>query len=128
MCPVKGRGMGKGLLGSDLDSLWLVDGSTIRPLTGLHGGIPSTPCACLSAVPLRRSPQRLHDRWWTAVTCRNTASRRPTWRPNSAATSCSTCHSRSAPETPYGFGLVEQCLIPIMTGLQKQAYQLVVLR
>ena len=31
-------------------------------------------------------------------------------------------------ETPYGFSLVEQALIPIMTGLRKQAYQLVVLR
>ena len=60
MCPVKGRGMGKGLLGSDLDSLWLVDGGDHPAADGPARRIPSTPRARLSAVPLRRSPQRLH--------------------------------------------------------------------
>ena len=65
MCPVKGRGMGKGLLGSDLDSLWLVDGEHHPAIDRDARRIPSTACACLSAVPLRRSPQRFHadGRW-----------------------------------------------------------------
>ena len=50
MCPVKGRGMGKGLLGSDLDSLWLVDGETIRPLTGMHGEYPAPPRPLISST------------------------------------------------------------------------------
>src|SRR5690242_20521913 len=43
MCPKKGRGLGRGLLGSDLDCLWLLDGSSIRPLMDLHGAIPAPP-------------------------------------------------------------------------------------
>jgi 8-oxo-dGTP pyrophosphatase MutT (NUDIX family) len=42
--PKRGKGMGKGLLGSDLDCLELVDGATIRPLLGMHGEIPRPPC------------------------------------------------------------------------------------
>src|SRR5579859_2506477 len=41
--PVRGRGLRKGVLGSDLDCLGLVDGSTIRPLLSLSGGRPRPP-------------------------------------------------------------------------------------
>lgn len=56
-------GMGnRGLLGSDLDSLRLVSGPTIRPLVDVLGGKPAPPApAYLAAVPLWRAAQRLPD-------------------------------------------------------------------
>ena len=41
--PKYGQGLGRGLLGSDLDSLSLVSGPTIRPLLNMHGGKPRPP-------------------------------------------------------------------------------------
>jgi hypothetical protein len=62
MRPKYGKGLGRGLLGSDLDSMRLVSGMTIRPLLDMHGGKPAPPApAYLPAVPVRRSPQRLPD-------------------------------------------------------------------
>ena len=56
MCPKRGRGLGRGLLGSDLDCLWLIDGSTIRPLMGLHGEVPDAPGAGAAAVRVTACP------------------------------------------------------------------------
>ena len=121
MCPKKGRGMGKGLLGSDLDSLWLIDGPSIRPLMGLHGEVPEPPAPAFQqyeyGVPRAdlvtmaegmdlaigeqgRLLQELHGDQLIYYPY--------FWRADS----------------PYGFSLVEQAIIPIMTGLQKQAFQL----
>ena len=41
--PKYGKGLGRGLLGSDLDSLSLVSGPTVRPLLNMHGGKPRRP-------------------------------------------------------------------------------------
>ena len=41
--PKYGKGLGRGLLGSDLDSMSLVSGPTIRPLLDMHGGKPRPP-------------------------------------------------------------------------------------
>ena len=41
--PKYGKGLGRGLLGSDLDSIRLVSGPTIRPLLDMHGGKPRPP-------------------------------------------------------------------------------------
>ena len=41
--PKYGKGLGRGLLGSDLDSLSLVSGPTVRPLLNMHGGKPRPP-------------------------------------------------------------------------------------
>jgi len=41
--PKYGKGLGRGLLGSDLDSLSLISGPTIRPLLNMHGGKPRPP-------------------------------------------------------------------------------------
>lgn len=123
MCPVKGRGMGKGLLGSDLDSLWLVNGETIRPLTGMHGEYPAPPAPSyqqyLFGVPRSDFTQMVDGRdlreqgFTEADLAAELRSDQLLYLPFTQRA-----------ETPYGFSLVEQCLIPIMTGLQKQAYQL----
>ena len=60
-CPKKGTGLGRGLLGSDLDELWLIDGSSIRPLAGLHGERPRPPAPALPAVRVRGAPRRPDD-------------------------------------------------------------------
>ena len=123
MCPVKGRGMGKGLLGSDLDSLWLLDGSTIRPLTGMHGEYPAPPAPSyqqyLYSVPRSDFTQMVDGRDLAeeGITAGDLAA-------ELRSDQLLYLPFTQRPETPYGFGLVEMCLIPIMTGLQKQAYQL----
>ena len=61
--PKYGRGLGRGLLGSDLDSLRLVSGPTMRPLLDMHGGKPRPPGAGLPAVPVRRTQERLSDHY-----------------------------------------------------------------
>lgn len=120
MCPKKGTGLGRGLLRSDLDELWLIDGSSFRPLVGLHGerprppapayqqfefGVPRADLTVMEAgLDLDGSEGRLR-----AMLRGDQLMYRPYER---------------RPGTPYGFSLVEQALIPIMTGLRKQAYQL----
>ena len=59
--PKYGKGLGRGLLGSDLDSIRLVSGPTIRPILDMHGGTPpprrrataSTFSACREAITKR---------------------------------------------------------------------------
>lgn len=60
--PKYGKGLGRGLLGSDLDSIRLVAGPTIRPLLDMHGGKPAPPApAYLPAIPLWSAQKRLPD-------------------------------------------------------------------
>lgn len=123
MCPKKGRGMGRGLLGSDLDGLWVLDGSTIRPLLDLHGGTPLPPAPgyqqYLYGVP-RSDLAMMADGLDLAAYGLSEADVRSNLRSDQLI-----YHPYlQRPDTPYGFSLVEQALIPIMTGLRKQAYQL----
>ena len=113
---------GKGLLGSNLDSMRLVSGPTIRPLVDLHGGTPLPPAPAfqqfLFGVP--------RSDYMTIATGQDLEASgladeefllfgsdimlyAPYWR------------SR---ESPYGFPPVERALLPIISGLQKQEYQL----
>jgi Phage portal protein len=120
VCPKKGTGLHQGLLGSDLDSLWCVDGETIRPLLNLRGGMPLPPApayqqyefgvpradfmtmmAGLDLVGLEgfeAEPYRGDQLMYLPMV--------------------------PFADSPYGFGPTEQALIPIMTGLRKQGYQL----
>jgi len=123
MCPVKGRGMGKGLLGSDLDALWLLDGSAIRPLMGLHGETPAPPAPAyeqyLYGVP--------RSDYTTMLDGRDLAEHGLTpddLKAELRGDQLMYLPFLQRPDSPYGFSLVEMCLIPVMTGLQKQAYQL----
>jgi 8-oxo-dGTP pyrophosphatase MutT (NUDIX family) len=113
---------GRGLLGSPLDSLNLVSGPTIRPLLNLHGGKPPPPNPAyqqfLYGVP--RSDYETvinmsdvddgaiggaeYNKWSSDI-----MRYEPHWPRR---------------ETPYGFPPVERALLPIVSGLQKQEYQL----
>ena len=113
---------GRGLLGSDLDSLRLVSGPTIRPLLDLQGGTPAPPAPAyqqfLFGVPrsdylsvIRGTDIDDAGLLGAEVNEFNADIMlyAPYWR------------SR---ETPYGFPPVERALLPIISGLQKQEFQL----
>lgn len=118
----RGRGLGKGLLGSDLDCLELVSGPTIRPLVGMHGEKPRPPAPAyqqyLYGVP--------RSDYMTMITQRDIDEGGLAGAEMQAFDADQLLYLRSVPRrwTPYGFSATEQAVIVIMTGLQKQAYQL----
>lgn len=123
MCPKKGRGLGRGVLGSDLDCLWLLDGSTIRPLMDLHGAVPRPPAPgyqqYLFGVPRADLATMAggDDLREHGLTERDV-------RAYLRGDQLLYLPYLQRPDSPYGFSIVEQAIIPIMTGLRKQAYQL----
>ena len=120
MCPKKGTGLRQGLLGSDLDGLWNVDGATIRPLLNLHGGMPMPPApayqqyefgvprADFTTVMAGLDLPELAGGEWQA------------YRGDQLMYLPMTLF----PDSPYGMSPTEQALVPILTGLRKQGYQL----
>jgi 8-oxo-dGTP pyrophosphatase MutT (NUDIX family) len=113
---------GRGLLGSQLDSIRLVSGPTIRPLLDLHGGHPTPPNPAfqqfLYGVPRSDYPtlisgadlddSALSGAEYNAFSM-DVMRYEPLW---------------TRRETPYGFPPIERALLPIISGLQKQEYQL----
>lgn len=120
--PKRGRGMGKGLLGSDLDSLNLISGPTIRPLYDMHGGYPAPPAPAyqqyLYGVPRSDFLKMLTDMDIEDGGLRG--SQVGQFRGDQLL------YVPMVPRrwTPYGFPPIERALIPVLTGLQKQGYQL----
>jgi 8-oxo-dGTP pyrophosphatase MutT (NUDIX family) len=113
---------GRGLLGSDLDSLRLISGPTIRPLIDLHGGKPVPPAPAyqqfLYGVP--RSDYMtiamgtdIDDAGLLGAEVNDFNADIMLYAPYWATR-----------ETPYGFPPVERALLPIIAGLQKQEFQL----
>lgn len=121
MRPKWGKGMGKGILGSDLDCLELISGPTIRPLVGMHGEVPRPPAPAyqqyLYGVP--------RSDYMTMITQRDIDEGGLSGSEVRSFKSDQLMYLRTTPrrETPYGFSLTEKAIIPILTGLQKQAYQ-----
>lgn len=120
--PKWARGHGHGLLGSDLDSLSLISGPTIRPLFGMHGERPRPPAPAyqqyLYGVP--------------RVDLMSLITERDLMDGSLAGSEMSQFQADqllylpmvSRRWTPYGFPPIERALIPVMSGLQKQGYQL----
>jgi 8-oxo-dGTP pyrophosphatase MutT (NUDIX family) len=113
---------GRGLLGSELDSLRLVSGPTIRPLIDLHGGRPAPPSPAfqqfLYGVP--------RSDFMTIATERDISD---AGLEGSEVNQFGADVMLYAPywpqrESPYGFPPVERALLPIISGLQKQEFQL----
>ena len=120
--PKYGKGLGRGLLGSDLDSISLVSGPTIRPLLGMHGEKPRPPAPAyqqfLFGVPRSDfqtiiSGSDIDDYGLTGAEVNSFRADTMLYAP-----------LVTRRETPYGFPPVEQALLPIISGLQKQEYQL----
>jgi 8-oxo-dGTP pyrophosphatase MutT (NUDIX family) len=113
---------GRGLLGSDLDSLNLISGPTIRPLVGMHGEKPRPPAPAyqqyLYGVPRSdymtlATGQDIDDYGLQGAEVNDFRSDIMLYAP-----------LVSRRETPYGFPPVERALLPIISGLQKQEFQL----
>ena len=112
------RMKGKGLLGSDLAELQLIDGTSIRPMIDVRGARPKPPNVAyqqyLYGVPRTDlmtppDPETFDDIEMVAE-----------YRSNQLL------YLPYVPRrwTPYGFPPVERALIPVMTGLYRQQFQL----
>jgi 8-oxo-dGTP pyrophosphatase MutT (NUDIX family) len=116
------KGRGKGLLGSDLDSLNLISGPTIRPLYDINGSYPRPPAPAyqqyLYGVP--------RSDLMTMITEKDIEEAGLTGREVKEFRGDQLLYLPMTPRrwTPYGFPPIERALIPVMSGLQKQAYQL----
>ena len=116
-----GRG-GRGLLGSDLDSIRLVSGPTIRPLVDMHGDPPAPPAPAyqqyLYGVP--------RSDYLTIMRGSDIDDNGLSGAQVGEFTSDIMLYAPFWPtrESPYGFPPVERALLPIISGLQKQEFQL----
>src|ERR1017187_1484679 len=122
MRPKYGKGLGRGLLGSDLDSLRLVSGMTIRPLLDMHGGTPRPPAPGYSQF-LFGVPRSDYQ---TVIMGTDIDDYGLAGAEINQFRADTMLYVRMVPrrETPYGYPPVEQALLPIISGLQKQEYQL----
>jgi len=113
---------GRGLLGSDLDSLNLISGPTLRPLVGMHGEHPRPPAPAyqqfLYGVP--------RSDYMTIATGADIDAAGLAGSEVNEFTSDVMLYAPYWPirESPYGFPPVERALLPIISGLQKQEFQL----
>ena len=120
--PKRGKGMGKGLLGSDLDCLELLSGPTIRPLYAIDGSYPRPPAPAyeqyLYGVP--------RSDFMQLVTGRDIEEAGLSDKLWGQFRGDQLLYLPMVPRrwTPYGFPPVERALIPIMSGLQKQGWAL----
>lgn len=116
------KGRGKGLLGSDLDSLNLISGPTIRPLYDINGSYPRPPAPAyqqyLYGVP--------RSDLMTMITQKDIEQAGLSGSELKQFRGDQLLYLPMTPRrwTPYGFPPIERALIPVMSGLQKQAYQL----
>ena len=120
--PKRGRGLHKGILGSDLDCLELIDGQTIRPLLGLHGEMPRPPAPYVQQY-LQGVPRSDFQSMWDGRDIEEAGLK---GYEGPAFSSDQLLYLPTVPRanSPYGMSAVEMALVVIMTGLQKQAYQL----
>lgn len=120
--PKWGRGLKKGLLWSDLDSLNLISGPTVRPLYDMNGATPRPPAPAyqqyLYGVPRVDLMTMIRQRDLDDGRLRESAL--------GAYTNSQLLYLPMQPRrwTPYGFPPIERALIPVLTGLSKQGYQL----
>lgn len=112
---------GKGLLGSNLKALCLIDGSTVRPLLDMQGGTPQPPNPAYQVYNF--GVPRVDLATVIAGSDIEDAD------PDDVLAEYGRDQLLYAPYDlrnggPYGFSLVEKALVPILSGLQKQNYQL----
>lgn len=112
-------GKGAGIMGSNIGSLDLIDGTTIRPLYSMHGGLPGPSAAAyqqfLWGVP--------RSDFATLAEGRD-ADELPDYVDQFARQEL--IYQRLWPRTwtPYGFSCVEQALMPTAIGYARQTSQM----
>ena len=114
-------GKGKGLLGSDLTALEPIAGETVRPLFDLHGSRPRPPAPAfqqyLWGVPRVDLMQLITQ---SDLSDELKAGQVAEYRGDQLLYMPYTRQTTS----PYGLPPIEQALVPVMSGLGKQQYQL----
>lgn len=110
---------GKGLMGTDLAALELLDGSTIRPLLTMHGSTPRPPAVAYQqyiwGVPRVDLMAQIYEDEENDLGEPSTKFR---------ADQLMYLRYKARPWTPYGFSPLEQAILPVMIGLKRQQYQL----
>lgn len=114
------RRPGKGVMGSNLGELAAVDGSTIRPLVDVHGAIPKAPQPgyqqYLFGVP--------RTDLMTAVSGEDVADMGDAMTQQYRGDQLIYRPQNPRDWTVYGFAPIEQALVPILSGIQRQQWQL----
>ncbi len=113
------RQQGKGLLGSNLAQLSIVDGTTIRPLVDTMGSRPAPPNPAFQqyiwGVPRSEYMQVLQD---------SDEIESPAADAEYRADQLLYLPYERRAWTPYGFPGIERAIIPVITGLLRQQYWL----
>jgi hypothetical protein len=110
---------GKGILGSSLAGLDILDGATIRPMLDLRGGVPAAPNPAyqqyLYGVPRTDLMTILmgEDVKDLDMPVQEYRGDQLLYLPRNPRT-----------WTPYGQAPMERCIVPVITGLRRQQYQM----
>lgn len=114
------RQKGKGVLGSDLSELAAIDGSLIRPLVDIHGSRPRPPAPAFQSyqygvprVDLMTVLAEQDIEGMSDAKVREYRGDQLIYRPQNPRD-----------WTPYGYACIEQALVPILSGIQRQRFQL----
>lgn len=110
---------GKGVLGTDLAALDIIDGTTIRPLINLQGGKPAVPSPSYQQY-LQGIPRVDLLSMITGDDVKELDHPEREYRGDQLLYLPYTARSW----TPYGFPATERTIVPILTGLRKQQFQL----
>lgn len=117
------RRRGAGLFGSDLASLDLLDGSTIRPLLNLHGATPHGGSVAYQqyvwGVPRVDMTAVMTDADLAEMDDDPAAGLRGEYRSDQLLY----LRYEARSWTPYGFSPIEKGLLPISIGMARQQYQ-----
>src|SRR6266568_518379 len=113
---------GRGLLGSNLDSIRLIAGPTVRPLIDVFGGKPAPPAPAYQQY-LYGVPRSDYMTIAMGTDIEEAGLEGAQVNQFSADTMLYAPYWPRR-ETPYGFPPIERALLPIISGLQKQEFQL----
>lgn len=114
------RRRGKGLLGSDLAALCLIDGSSVRPLLDIRGGTPQPPAPAYQVYNYGVPRVDL----MTAMTGDDIEEMGEEMAAEYRGDQMLYLPYTARDWTPYGFTPLEQALVPVLSGIQRQQYQL----
>ena len=114
------RRRGKGLLGSDLAAMCLIDGSSVRPLLDIRGGTPQPPAPAYQVYNYGVPRVDL----MTAMTGDDVAEMGEDMAAEYRGDQMLYLPYTARDWTPYGFTPLEQALVPVLSGIQRQQYQL----
>jgi len=118
--PSRQRGKARGIPGSNLGALCLISGDIVRPMLDLRGGIPQPPNPAWQIYQYGVPRVDLMTSWMGEDVKDMKDALTTEYRADQMMYLPFTPRSW----TPYGLSLIEQALVPITSGLQRQQWQL----